>query len=140
MFSSTSPSLLSRLIDALRRVPIMPVPGPRPERSMLTFEDAASIVEKVISQGQDGTLNAADPQLFTFDLLKEALRQAGTTLYLMPLPSFVFAAAGMASARLRDSLFSSNVLQSEANYASKADLPVGIERAIADLARGHVRD
>lgn len=134
MFGPDGGSLLARLTAMLAKVPVLPVPAVTTERSMLTYEDAAFVVERALGEGVAGTINAADPRLFSFELLKEVFaRVANRRLRLLRLPMPVIGLIGRASPRLGDSLFSSNVLDPRINFARDLDLPMGLERALGAL-------
>jgi nucleoside-diphosphate-sugar epimerase len=136
MFSPDGGSLLARLTGALTKLSILPIPAPSAERSMITFEDAAFVVGQALAGGVGGAINAADPKLFSFALLRETFAQiANRRLWLLPVPKPAERLIGLVSSRLRDSLFSSNILDPRINFARDLDLPLGMDVALAALVR-----
>jgi hypothetical protein len=101
---------------------------------MMTFEDAAQLIEYVVERGVTGAVSAADPQLFTFGLLSRVLKEtAGRRLILPALPAAAFGLLGYFAPAAQQSLFSSNVLEPEANIASDVDLSLGLAAGLRRL-------
>jgi nucleoside-diphosphate-sugar epimerase len=134
MFGPGDGSLLAPLARLMSKCRAMPVPRPLPQRSMITFVDAAHVVASVIAQPGDRDVNAADPLPFTFALLANAIaEQTSRRIRLIGLPRPAIALAGLAAPRLKHSLFATNLLDPAINLAANLDLPLGLRRGLAGL-------
>jgi NAD dependent epimerase/dehydratase family enzyme len=136
MFSARAGSMLGRMIALLLKIPVLPVPSPPPRRSMITFEDAAQVIERIVESGVSGAVNAADPQPFTYALLSQVLQEgAGRGLILPRFPAPAFGLLGYLVPAAQQSLFSSNVLEPEANMVREGELSVGLDAGLRQLVQ-----
>jgi len=68
--------------------------------------------------------------------LRQVIEEAGgRRLILTPFPRPALSLLGYAVPAARQSLFSSNVLEPEANIAREVELPVGLEAALRQLVK-----
>lgn len=111
---------LSRLVGLARRTGLVPAaPWPAP-RSMLTYGALAGAVRRIIEQGLEGALFAADPEPFTAALLRDVARAEGRSVRLLRLPRPALALLRAGAPGLHSSLFLPNLLDKDDNLLAEA--------------------
>ena len=128
------PASLRPLIELFRRSPVFPVPRYPVHRSMLTYADAAALLVCAAGNDQSGAVSAADPQLFSMDLLKRLMHESGLrTPILTRVSPLAVRLIGHIRPDVRARLFASSELAPAANWAIGRELPVGLVREIGSL-------
>ena len=131
---------LARLLRLLRRTGFLPVPARPVRRSMLAYADLGAVVGKAIDDPPDGIVHAADPEPFSYALLREAMAEAGLKLRLPTAPDWLIGAARRLAPGVGRRLYDASLLDPAANLARELALPVGLRRTLtAMLAAGAAR-
>lgn len=140
LFDIDNPALVGSLVKAALKSPFWPIADESQGRSMISYRDAGTVLAHSASSSRSCITHAADPQLFTFPLLAEAMkRETGHQLRLIKLPAPLIAIVAAAAPGLHRRLFRSSILKEEDNIAANLQLPIGLEKAISFIIRkgGH---
>lgn len=140
LFGAKEETMLGKLVGLLTKAAVMPVPRESPARSMSTFTDVAYLVERIAKAELAGIIHLADPTPFTFELLAAAFRtEANRRLFLPQIPNFTANLLGRVAPKVKRSLFSSEKLSPDINFADGHNLPVGLENELRALVRHQYR-
>lgn len=126
---------LARLLRLVRRTGVLPVPSSPIERSMLAYADLGAVVGAAIGKAWGGIAHAADPEPFTYDLLREAMTETGLRLRLPRAPWLVGAIKTLVPG-VGGRLYAASLLDPDANLARALPLPVGLRRTLAAMLAG----
>lgn len=110
IYGADSPSKLSQLAALWRLIRILPAPNPLPRRSIISYDNLAAILVDLLRTPRSGAVLAADPQAFTFELLRNALPFRA---WILPLPSSLFVPVRAVAPTLHASLFASMEISSD---------------------------
>ena len=110
IYGAGSPSKLTQLAALWRLVRFLPVPDPLPRRSIISYDNLAAILVYLLRTPRSGAVLAADPQPFTFELLRDALP---FRTWILPLPPFLFMPVRAIAPALHASLFASMEISSD---------------------------
>jgi len=124
---------VSQLLRLLRRARFLPVPVQKVRRSMLAYADLPAVVAKVIDAPTRGVVHAADPEPFSYELVREAMAEAGQALRLPKAPAWLIGAARTVAPGIGRRLYEASLLDDEANLARDLALPVGLRRTLAAM-------
>lgn len=142
MFSASEPALLGKLVTAMLKLRMVPVPrGSASRRSMITYGGAAEALATLATApvAAEGVLVAADPQPLDIALLARTVRaRLDTRIAIVPVPAFAARLARALAPDMVDRLMRSSVLAPSANVlAAGTSAPVAaeIETYLAGMQR-----
>jgi len=142
MFSASEPALLGKLVTAMLRLRVLPVPrGSASRRSMITYGGAADALVTLATGpvAAEGVLVAADPQPLDIAALARTVRaRLDTRIAIVPVPAFAARLARKVAPDMVDRLMRSSVLAPSANaLAAGTNAPVAaeIETYLAGIRR-----
>lgn len=132
MFSASEPALLGKLVTAMLRLRVLPVPrGSASRRSMITYGGAADALVTLATGpvAADGVLVAADPQPLDIASLARTVRaRLEMRIAIVPVPAFAARLARTLAPDMVDRLMRSSVLAASANFlAAGSGAPVAAE-------------
>lgn len=130
---------LRRVIDLVRKIPLLPLGGIENRRSLLTLTTLRQALERLIESRMGGTFLIADhPALSTSELVRRIGRASGRVPLLLPLPSWLRRLAEVWRPALATRLFGSLELDDRSTRArlgmSEPDVDL-LEDAIAGMVR-----
>src|SRR3546814_13869118 len=82
-------SKLARLIRAWVRLGWWPAPNGDVARAMMHYDLAASLLVRLAADQPQGAVAAADAEPFSYAMAQSAIRSAGGSVSLVPLPHWV---------------------------------------------------
>lgn len=131
MFGREKSTLMESLIKGLTRLPFWPTAAEPVKRSMLTYDQAAQILLCAVKEAPKGVVVAADPKLFSIELLVAALQRQGyKTSKLLPMPFWLSEPIRRFVPSVGRRLFQSNILAPACNWALGKEIICDIEREI----------
>ena len=130
---------LPRLIDLVRKIPLLPLGGIENRRSLLTLVTLRQALERLIESRMGGAFLIADhPALSTSELVRRIGRASGRVPFLLPIPSWLRRLAEVWRPALATRLFGSLELDDSSTRArlgmSEPDVDL-LEEAIAGMVR-----
>lgn len=130
---------LPRLIDLVRKIPLLPFGGIENRRSLLTLVTLRQALERLIESRMGGAFLIADhPALSTSELVRRIGRASGRVPFLLPIPSWLRRLAEVWRPALAARLFGSLELNDSSTRArlgmSEPDVDL-LEDAIAGMVR-----
>jgi nucleoside-diphosphate-sugar epimerase len=136
MFGSQNKSQMEKLVGLLGKLPAFPVASIPIKRSMLTYTDAAELLCRAGLMENPGSINIADPQLFTMELLFDLMVELGETpAQLIKMPDFVSNSIKYFVPKIGERLFENSVLCPSINWAKNVKLKIGIVNELRELVR-----
>lgn len=140
MFGQDKPTLMESLITGLTRLPFWPTAAESVKRSMLTYDQAARFLLRAVKEAPPGVVAAADPKLFSIELLVAALQLHGyKTARLIPMPFWLSEPIRRFIPSLGRRLFQSNILAPSYNWALGKEIVYDIEREIEKLIKQTIK-
>lgn len=126
---------LAKLVRMALRTGFVPVaPWPTP-RSMLSYSALAGAVRKIVEEGTQGALFAADPEPFTASLLCDMVHEAGHRVRPLTLPRPALALLARAAPGLHASLFLPNLLDGADNFLNAGVEGESLRAVLARMMR-----
>jgi nucleoside-diphosphate-sugar epimerase len=139
MFDRGKPTLMESLIKGLTRLPFWPTSAGSVERSMLTYDQAARLLLRAVKEAPKGVVAAADPKLFSIELLVAALQRHGyKTAKLIPIPSWLSEPIRRFIPSVGRRLFQSNILAPTYNWALGKEIISDIEHEIETVIKQRI--
>lgn len=136
MFGREKATLMESLISGLNRLPFWPTAAAPVYRSMLTYDQAARFLLRAVKEAPQGVVAAADPKLFSVELLVAALQRHGyRTARLVPMPFWLSEPIRGLIPSLGRRLFQSNILAPAHNWAVGKEIVCDIEHEIETVIR-----
>lgn len=136
LFSRENPAHLGKLIALMRHIPVFPLPQRMVERSMLSYPDAAYLLEKAVFHSRNGIVCAADKELFSIRKLNNMMqKEEGKATRLAVAPDMLFSWLYKLAPSASASLFSSSILNADCNWAANFELPNGLNNEILHILR-----
>ncbi|MBX9796723.1 NAD-dependent epimerase/dehydratase family protein [Sphingomonas sp.] len=111
---------LAQLLRLIVRLRIVPLVRPPVARAMLSYDGLAATICHLVQTRQRGVVVAADPEMFSYDLVARQAREAGLHLLHMPLPRVLSLPLGWVAPALHDRLFASMSVDGAVNIATGA--------------------
>jgi nucleoside-diphosphate-sugar epimerase len=134
MFGVQNHSMMGSLFKVLLKAPLFPVAAEPVFRSMLTYADAADLLIHAAKTSPTLVKIAADPQVFSFAMFVQIMKNEGLKpARLIPLPSLATQLSRLIMPRLSERLFANNVLETDMNWATPANIKTGIVGEIAAI-------
>lgn len=111
-----------------------PVPKTPVQRSMVHLDNLAIAIATVIHRQLDGIQFAADPELFCYEMLREALRQhTGKTIHLVRLPDVFFLPMRALAHGAYRRLYQDNVIAPELVLQPEGGYPITMAAGLKDV-------
>jgi nucleoside-diphosphate-sugar epimerase len=111
-----------------------PVPKTPVRRSIVHLDNLAATIVTVLRRGLSGVQFAADPELFGYEMLRDALRvHAGRTIQLIQLPDVFFLPIRALAHGVYRRLYQDNVIASELVLQPEDGYPVTMVAGLKDV-------
>lgn len=131
MFGRQKPTLMESLIKGLTKLPVWPIAAEPVKRSMLTYDQAARMLFCAVEGAPQGVVAAADPKLFSIELLVAGLQRHGyRTARLIPMPFWLSEPIRRFVPSVGRRLFQSSILVPACNWALDKEIICDIEHEI----------
>lgn len=128
-------SKLARLIRTWVKLGWWPAPNGDVARAMMHYDLAASLLVRLAADRPQGAVAAADAEPFTYAMAQSAIRSAGGSVSLVPLPHWVVWAVKAIGGDAAQALFADSLLPNARNLAATMGLPSRLRSDIAAMVR-----
>ena len=127
---------LRMLVRITTRLGWFPVPKTPVRRSIVHLDNLATAIVTVLCRGLDGIQFVADPELFSYEMLRDALRlHTGKTIRLIQLPDAFFLPMRAFARGAYRRLYQDNVIASEVVLQPENGYPVTMAAGLKDVVR-----
>ncbi len=125
---------LRMLVGLAARLGWFPVPKTPVRRSMVHLDNLATAILTVLRRGLDGVQFVADPELFGYEVLRDALRlHTGRTIRLIRLPDVFFLLIRVFANGAYRRLYQDNVIAPELVLQPESGYPVTLVAGLKDV-------
>src|SRR3546814_1043057 len=115
-------SKVARLIRAGVRLGCWPAPNCAVARAMMHYDLAASLLVRLAADQPQGAVAAADAEPFSYAMAQSAIRSAGGSVSLVPLPHWVVWSVKAIGGNAAQALFADSLLSNAGTLAATIGL------------------